>query len=40
MTNMSHDQNIERSNRVEQALKIIDNTLNQYGYIELSLLAI
>lgn len=37
MTNMSHDQNIERSNRVEQALKIIDNTLNQYGYIELSL---
>ena len=37
MINTGQDQSIERSNRVEQALKIIDNTLNQYGYIELSL---
>ena len=37
MTNITHDQNIERSSRVRQALNIIDSTLMQYGYVELNL---
>lgn len=37
MTNISKDQNIERSGRIESILKIIENTLNQYGYTELNL---
>lgn len=37
MTNISKEQNIERSGRIESALKVIKGTLNQYGYTELHL---
>lgn len=37
MTNISKEQNIERSGRIESALSIIKGTLSQYGYTELHL---
>lgn len=37
MTNIAKEQHIERSGRIESALKIIDETLKQYGYTELNL---
>ena len=37
MTNISKEQNIERSGRIESALKVIKDTLSQYGYTELHL---
>ncbi len=37
MTNISKEQNIELSGRLKNVLSNIENTLNQYGYIEISL---